>query len=788
MKRSWKHLRQHLPLIIAALFSGSIMAQAQESTAIGRIMVEGEGGAPGNGLMIQEDTPKARSSVTRAALEQKDQMNNVFQAIDLLPGVNTYSFDATGLFGGGVRMRGFNSDQLGITVDGVPVNDAGNFAVFPSELSDIENLQEIFITQGSTDVDAPHIGASGGNIGLVTSSPTDRSRLRLQQSFGSNNAYKTFVRADTGYLANDRFKAFISYSKAEADKWKGEGGAEREHVDFKGILNLAPGNSITAGLMWNKMLNNNLRTLTLAEINTLGRNADFGTVPPQHLPGVNGTAQIESPPAAGYYGLNLNPFKDYIATLKGNFQLTPTLRLDVEPYYWYGYGTGGNELRTLAESNTAGKLGGGIRDINHDGDTLDTVMVYSSGLTETQRPGITTRLSTQLDNHKLVAGYWYEHSRHRRSQPAVSIDANGNSVDPWMSNADNYLLRQDGTPYQGRDFLTVSTSSSLFLQDNIGLMNDRLNLLLGVRNSGIKRDFTNFASEGGAATYNIKQEYSKTLPSLGARYQLNNEQQVFFNVAENFKAPPDSVYYGLIKGGTPLPNGVLTGYTLRSVNVAAETSTNWDIGYRYAGKELSFSGSLFYIDFKNRIAVAYDPVNDATTNYNVGDSTTKGLELESAWRFLPKWSLYGSLTYTLSSIDQNMQTGASTFEATAGKQFPDDPNWMAGAALQYRDGPWSANLSAKYTGKRYSTLVNDESIGGFTLVNFDAGYRLHSTAYFRDPMLRFNVYNLLNTDYLYLNAPSGSGFTNRAVGAGGSAPSYYIGAPRAFSVMLASDF
>ncbi len=777
--------RKYLPLLIAVLFSGGVAAE--DTAVVGRIVVEGE--APGNGLMIQEETPKARSSVMRAAMEHKSALNNPFQMLDLLPGVNTLSYDASGLFGSVFRLRGFSGDQVGLTIDGVPVNDAGNFAVYPSELNDIENLQEIFVTQGSTDIDAPHIGAVGGNIGLVTSSPSDESRLRVQQTFGSNNARKTFVRADSGYLGDKQFKAFISYSKAEADKWKGMGSAEREHVDFKGLLNLTPGNSITAGLMWNRMLNNNLRTLTLAEINRLGRDADFGTVAPQHLTPLAGVAQTETAPAASYYNLNLNPFENYIATLKGNFQLTPALRLDVEPYYWYGYGTGGNQLRTLKESSAAGatQLRGGVRDINGDGDSLDTVMVYSSGLTETQRPGVTVRLSTQIDNHKLVTGYWYEHSRHRRSQPAVRFDANGNSADPWLENQAQFILRQDGSPYQGRDFLTVTTSRSLFLQDSIGLLNDRLNLQLGLRRSGVARDFTNTASEGGAATYTVEHEYAKTLPNFGARYQLDTAQQVFFNVAENFRAPPDSIYYGLINGGA-YRNGALTGYTLNAVNVTAETATNWDVGYRYAAQEFSLSGSLFYVDYKNRIATAYDPVNAASTNYNVGDSTTKGVELEGAWRFQPKWSLYGSLTYTDSRIGENLRTGAATYEATAGKQFPDTPNWMAGAALQYRDASWSANLSAKYTGRRYSTLVNDEAVGGFTLVNFDAAYRFPSTALFRNPVVRFNVYNLLDTNYLFLNAGSGATFTNRAVGAGSSSPTYYIGAPRTFGVTLASDF
>jgi iron complex outermembrane receptor protein len=150
------------------------------------------------------------------------------------------------------------------------------------------------------------------------------------------------------------------------------------------------------------MLNNNLRTLTLAQIDTLGRNTDFGTVAPQHLVGVNGTAQTERPPSDLYYNLNLNPFKNYIATLKGNFQLTPTLRLDVEPYFWYGYGTGGNRPGHWRKAAAAASG----RHPRHQPRWrhAHTVMIYSSSHRH-QTPGITFRLSTQLDNHKLMAGY-----------------------------------------------------------------------------------------------------------------------------------------------------------------------------------------------------------------------------------------------------------------------------------------------------------------------------------------------------------------------------------------------
>lgn len=763
-------------IVVISGFLAGATVQADDATMLEHIVVEGQS-SPGNGLMNSQDKPLANNVISRPAIEQKNTLNNAYQAMDLLPGVNTYSFDATGLFGGGIRMRGFNSDQIGVSVDGAPINDAGNFSVFPSELIDLENLEEISVIQGASSVDTPMVGASGGSIGFTTSNPVDVTRFRVQQSYGGFNARKSFVRADTGYLGDKRFKAFVSYSKSETDKWKGLGGADRDHMDFKAVLNLTPRSSITGGLLFNEMLNNNIRGLTKTQIQTLGRDTDFGIVPPQHLPGGVGI-QTEKVPADNYYNLSLNPYRNYLATLKGRFELLDNLKLDVDPYYSYGYGTGGNELTTLRETSSG--LGGGVADINHDGDSLDRILVYSGSVTETERPGVTARLHSQLGNHHLMAGYWFEYAHHRRTQPAVAIDNAGNTADPWLEDPSLYFLHKDGTPYQGRNYLTQNTSHSFFGQDDIGFLDDKLKLSLGMRYTELHRDFQSRASDGSGlgSDYNQRANYAKPLPTVGISYKFTENHQVFFSRSKNFRAPNDSIFYNLLLNGKTKP-----------VNVTPETSTNWDLGYRYTHQDLSLAGTLFYVDYRNRIAAAFDPFVQNITNYNVGSSTTQGIELQSAWRFLPEWSIYGSLSYTESRMKEDFMN-VNIKEHTAGKAFPDVPNWLAGAALQYRDGPWSANLSAKYTGERYSTLLNNETIKGYTLVSFDAGYRFPSTGWFRDPSIRFNVYNLLDDEYLNLNAGSGSTFTISNVGKepGHSSPSYYIGAPRSFSVMLSTDF
>ncbi|HZT56020.1 MAG TPA: Plug domain-containing protein, partial [Burkholderiaceae bacterium] len=151
-----------LNAVALALLAMVGAAHAQTATELNKVTVTGEGDKLGTGLLMDEDAPKARSSVTKAQLEKTRSSGNPFQALSLLPGVNSSSVDATGLFGGNLRVRGFNSDQMGFTINGAPVNDSGSFSVFPQEYVDSENLCSLYVTQGAPDTDAPHVGASGG--------------------------------------------------------------------------------------------------------------------------------------------------------------------------------------------------------------------------------------------------------------------------------------------------------------------------------------------------------------------------------------------------------------------------------------------------------------------------------------------------------------------------------------------------------------------------------------------------------------------------------------------------
>ncbi|MEI7513991.1 MAG: TonB-dependent receptor [Betaproteobacteria bacterium] len=779
-----------LALVAAAVCAASPLWAQQAATDIGRITVEALPAGASTGLIIQEETPKARSSVSKAHLDSLNPTSNPYQAIEMLPGVDAFSHDASGMFGGGLRVRGFNSDEMGFTINGAPVNDSGNFAVYPMEYTDTDNLCEVFLTQGSTDTEAPHAGASGGNVGMVTCAPSDAYGFKFSETLGSLNLSKTFMRVDTGKFADGKAKAYFSYSKANVDKFKGPGKADRDHIDIGAEFKPSESVFLATSFLYNKALNNNYRTLTYAQIAASGNRLDYSATPQTHLTAVNGTAQTESVATDQYYAFNSNPFKNYLWTGKAEFKLDKETTLSAEPYFWYGYGTGGSQMTTLKEgASGATAVGGGLRDINGDGDTLDTIAVYRSSVTETNRPGITLKANTKWDNHNVLAGYWFERANHKQTQPATTFDNFGNSTDRWLENASNYLLLANGVAYQGRNELTISTGSSMFVQDSVNLLNDALNLQLGLRNTSINRAFDNYANAGASrgVDYSVNKTYSALLPSLGARYNLDAQRQVFFNVAANMKAPGNFSYETVLSGGSVV-NGVLTGATQRDPLVDKETSTNLDIGYRFASDAWTFSGSLFAIDFQNRIATAYDPVAGVSIDNNVGSVKTQGFELETGYKLDANWSVYGSLSYTSSKMQSDMRTAANTYEATAGKQLPDTPEVMSGIRVNYTSGSWYGNWDTKFTGQSYSTLVNDQSVDARAIVNTTLGYRFADAGFFKKPSIQFNVTNLFDQQYVQISSGSGSNFTTRALGTGGSAPAYYVGAPRFAALTFRSEF
>nr|WP_295074869.1 TonB-dependent receptor [uncultured Roseateles sp.] len=773
----------------------------EDSVRLGTITIVGEGNKLGAGLMLNEDTVKGRSTITKASTEKDLASGNPFQALALLPGINTFSHDATGLYGGGLTIRGFGSDQLGFTINGVPVNDSGNFAVYPQEYVDQENLCTQSVAQGAPEVESPHAGATGGSVSINTCDPENARRVRVAQSLGGLGFTRTFVRFDSGRFADDKLKVFLSYSHTQADKWKGEGNAKKDHIDAAFRWDLGNENVILGSVLYNRAINNNFLAPTLKQLNDNGYKWDFSsTFVPGHVKGVNGVRDEEVGPSPAFYKLSVNPFENAIYSVSGSFKLAEATYLKVQPYLWTGFGNGGTQQTLMSESGflnpTTGKLDGRV-DLNGDGDTLDEIykdakgnnkggiIVARASVTKTSRPGITAELNKTMGAHQLRAGVWYEKADHRQTQPAVKVDADGNPNDVWLQNGQ--ILRPDGSTYQGRDWDTKSTAYQAYVSDNISFMDDRGLLSLGLRAPSVTRDVTNFANETTPAAYNLKKTYKDVLPQIGARFMIDAKQQVFINVAKNFRAPPNFAFTG-----SNVKLNTATGVVDLISETKAETAIMTDLGYRLQNRDFSLSATFFNAAFKDRQANAYDSSTLTSTYTNAGRVNTRGLEFEGGTsQFLGGFTAYASLTLQKSEMLDNLTVVGTdkkplTLE-TKGKQFTLTPERMVGASLQYAVGPVYARVKVKYTGSQYATLMNDEAAPGYTVADLAAGYNFGKIGPASNAQLRFNVANLFDSQY---RSPNGGtrvnaiALTNKGV----DTPTYYLGAPRFVSVSLSADF
>lgn len=811
--------RTTLSLAVAALAASSAYAQTTPATdtdaapraqddkvRLGTITVVGSSNKLGTGMMVNDDSVKGRSTITQAAMEKELGTGNVLQSIAQLPGVNTYNYDATGMFGGDVSIRGFASDQIGFTVNGVPVNDSGGYAFYAQEMIDKENVCTASVAQGSPELESPNSGATGGSVSMITCDPSNARRARFTQTLGGLNLKRTFVRLDSGRFANDMAKVFLSYSHAEVDKWKGQGKARKDHIDAGFSLDLNEDNKILGSILYNRMVNHNISNVSLAQLNNpaQGYFYDFTspTFTPLKTPGAGAQTDVAQSPI--YYGMSLNPFKNVIASVSGSFKIANDTYLKVQPYMWYGFGNGGWSQTLLQEGTMP--IGGAV-DINGDGDTLDRVAVGRASVTKTMRPGVTAEVNTTLGNHFLKVGLWYERANHRQTQPAVKIGADGVPTDIWLQ--EGCIKRATGDCYSARNTKTISTVYQLYLNDQISLLNDRAFINLGLKLPTVVRDVTNLANETGYPTYtgtpgnyvagarvynkdfNIKRTFREVLPQLGARFKLDAKQHVFANVSKNFRAPPNyaymvsssGVYVASINGGAVQP----------IQEVDSETTVMVDAGYRFQSRDLSFTATMFSSDFKNRQVQVVDEESKLSTYLNAGGVKNRGLELEIGSGVYNGFSAYGSVTLQKSRMKENLQVTATGALPTSGKHFAKTPEMMAAMSVQYEQGPVYLRLKSKYTGAQYADLMNQESMPGHSVFDLDAGYTFPNWGMLVNPKLRLNIANLgdkrarAGVSSIISNAAATS-LQGSGANWSGSTAFYYLLAPRLTTLTFSVDF
>lgn len=640
--------------------------------------------------MQADETVYTGTEVTTQGIEQQGRRAamSVYQAIDLLPGVNSESADPTGLAveQSSVRLRGVRSMLGALTVEGVP-----NWGVNPigprDYLYDLENFTSISVYKGATPGDiGTGVGSRGGAIVLHPKWSGEHFAARVGQALGSDNFTRTFARVESGNLgdAGTRMSAALSYS--EADKWRGPGDLG-PRVNANVTVSQPLGNDLDVKLWFNH--NNQeqhlYRALTYAQIKDLSANynLDFNRT----RTGVAATDIL-------YYDYNRVDSRnnDFLALITG--RIDPSTTVTLKPYY-------SDEDTYIYQGTAAG--GGRVQKRVRDNE----------------RAGVIAELAKDFGGDvQGVLGYHFE-----------SSDMNVHT--------ENYAITGGGLAFRGLGVL--ATSGTTYIRSPYLKLSGRADKFSW--QAGIKHfSFADSASEGyttgGPPKYALvrapdldrkAKTYDIWLPTLGLAYDLDADTQVYLSAGRNFIRPysylPLANYYSthraaFLSGGVTLQN-MFDGYDIEETNTL-------DLGLRYKGERFEVTPTLFYSKHKNLLTTISDPrvtVGGRPASYqqNVGEATGYGLELALTAFLTDELSLFLNPTYVHLTYDEDI-TYAGRTVAAKGNQVVDTPRWMARSGLSYRWGDFEFVPSVRYLGARHGDSGHQERVGSHVLADLAVRY------------------------------------------------------------------
>ncbi|WP_456423201.1 TonB-dependent receptor [Lutibacter sp.] len=164
---------------------------------------------------IDRKTPIAVSTIKADVIENKLGSQEFPEILKSTPGV--YATKSGGGFGDGrLNLRGFNSENVAVMINGVPVNDMENGRVYWSNwagLADVTSAMQVQRGLGASKVAVPSIG---GTINIISKTTDIEKGGNVTTSVGNDGYQKYGVTVSTGLLDNG-FAATVSAAKVKGN-------------------------------------------------------------------------------------------------------------------------------------------------------------------------------------------------------------------------------------------------------------------------------------------------------------------------------------------------------------------------------------------------------------------------------------------------------------------------------------------------------------------------------------------------------------------------------------------
>ncbi len=735
-----------------------------------------------------------RSAVAIGAVEIQKILPGVnpLKAIETLPGVVFQTADPWGNDEQNeeVFVHGFSTQQLGYTMDGVPLGDQqyGNYnGLSPSRAVTSENVGKVILSSGAGALGVASTSNLGGAIETFSSDPKSRLGGTLEEVVGSYDTTRTFARfdsGDTGYGAG-----YISYLHQDARAWDFNGHQKDDQLNAKYVRDDEHG-KLTLFFDYDYKVDPNEDAISYGSQQTTAAAGYIPYTRPYLYPNLaaaesyltSNPASPGTPPVA--QGNNFSNYfsaeqrEDILGYAKYDYKFNDDVTWSNQVYYHYDYGRG----IVAGPVNNAGLPGlfatyypGLIVGSSTSAASLTNLVNLFGGTgyevrtTEyhINRGGVISNLDWRLGQHQIEVGLWYEHNDEGQHRVWYPFSGANNDLTPYDIPHGPAVFTQDAVDFSVDDAV-------IHLQDQWRILPTLLlqagfKASLQTASNTVLVQQKNLPTVAAASQVNFPTgtivSNNGFLPQFGALWDVTSHEQVFANIQQNLRQFIPYSQGGNFYGTSPWNLGNQAAFNLFKSTVQPETSWTYEVGVRtHRPLELGWLTSIdgqanyYHVDFSNRILniAPYNFINPAPSILvNVGGVTTDGVDVAATLNFGSHVRLYDGVSYNKSTYDSNYNSGTTTsggvtspvVVATGGKSVPGEPDWMNKTILSANYGPFEAQISGDYLGQRYATYLNDLSVKSSFLVGLEGSYVFDAPAvpWVRSAKLALNVTNLGDT-------------------------------------------
>lgn len=766
---------QSLLLSGAALFAApALAAEAAEVEA-------GDTGTPASEIVVTAKATRSATAIAQTEIQKILPGVSPLKAVQTLPGVLYITADPWGNNeqNAQIFIHGFNFQQLGYTMDGLPLGDQnyGNYnGLSPQRAVISENVGRVVVTTGAGDLATPSTSNLGGTVETFSADPADyltNGNLGAQGNltYGSNETWRAFARLALG--TRDGIRGYASYGYGSTDKFRGEG-VQDQHMGNAKVVIPVGDVTVDGWLSYSDRRENDYQDMSKAMIARLGW--DWDNTFPDYARAIDYASRLNDVDLVSNSGGS--PFPDGLFDYSGapvaGGQVYPGNVTGPDDAYYDAAGLRKDWLGAIGLSAPLGEQaslkikgyyhhnkGMGLWATPYQPSPNGVPMSVRTTEYEMDRIGVFGSVDFALGIQNFTVGGWYENNQFNQARRFYAF---ASRTDPGLSFRD-YPKNPFATQWEF-DFTTDTVQ--YHIQDRIDLGMVTINL--GWK--GFK--VTNKAEAVVQATFpegKIKVE-DWFQPHAGVAFELSPEAEVFAGFTQATRAFASATTSG------PFSTNQL-GFDAIRDDLKPEQSDTYELGLRYHNSVFNGVIGAYLVNFRNRLLSVQvgSPIQGfAAALQNVGKVRSIGVEAAGTLQLGGGFSLFGSYSYTDATYRDDVVDASGAVAPIEGKTVVDSPRHLARGEINYeRDGAFG-RIGVNYMSRRYYTYTNDQSVPGRVIVDATVGYR------FTDRLeLQLNATNLL--DKRYISTVGSGGFSNS-----GDGQTLLIGAPSQFFATIKAGF